>query len=269
LDRRLIAGAAGIVALLIVLLFFMVSGKKAPETVKPWIEVQEYIKQAEKGIEEKDFLKAKEMYSKVIEEYPDTKFVETAQKELEELNIKILFSPLKTQNSTVYIVKAGDSLEKIAKKFNTTVGLLMRSNNLKSDLIHPGKRLKVTTAKFSLITDKSQNMLTLKADGEVLKVYTVATGIDNGTPVGKFKIINKLMDPVWYKTGAIVPSGSPENILGSRWMGLSEPGYGIHGTTKPESIGKHVTAGCVRMHNNDVEELYSIVPVGTEVTIVD
>jgi lipoprotein-anchoring transpeptidase ErfK/SrfK len=52
-------------------------------------------------------------------------------------------------------------------------------------------------------------------------------------------------------------------------MGISHPGYGIHGSTDPSSIGKQATAGCVRMHNRDVEELYAIVPVGTEVVIED
>ncbi|MBM3248214.1 MAG: L,D-transpeptidase, partial [Candidatus Omnitrophica bacterium] len=57
--------------------------------------------------------------------------------------------------------------------------------------------------------------------------------------------------------------------LGTRWMGFDIPEYGIHGTTEPESIGKQATKGCVRMINKDVEELYSILPVGTEVTIID
>ena len=52
-------------------------------------------------------------------------------------------------------------------------------------------------------------------------------------------------------------------------MGIEEEGYGIHGSVDPDAIGSQVTAGCVRMLKQDVEELYAIVPVGTEVTIVD
>ena len=74
---------------------------------------------------------------------------------------------------------------------------------------------------------------------------------------------------MWYKTGAIVPAGSPENILGSRWLGISEPGYGIHGTTEPETIGTYQTKGCIRMRNADVEELFVIIPTGADVVIVD
>ena len=87
--------------------------------------------------------------------------------------------------------------------------------------------------------------------------------------MGTFKIITRIPNPVWYTQGAVVPTDSPENVLGSRWMGIDKKGYGIHGTIDPEAIGKQATAGCVRMTNRDAEELFDIVPVGTEVTIVD
>jgi lipoprotein-anchoring transpeptidase ErfK/SrfK len=87
--------------------------------------------------------------------------------------------------------------------------------------------------------------------------------------VGNFKIVNKLINPPWFKAGAVVPPESPDNILGSRWMGFNLTGYGIHGTTEEETIGRQITQGCVRMTNSEVEELFAIVPTGTEVTIVD
>ena len=89
------------------------------------------------------------------------------------------------------------------------------------------------------------------------------------SPVGTFKVVNRIPNPVWYTQGAVVPPESPENVLGTRWLGIDKQGYGIHGTTEPEAVGKQVTAGCVRMRNPDVEELFDIIPVGTEVTIVD
>ena len=97
----------------------------------------------------------------------------------------------------------------------------------------------------------------------------MSTGKDNNTPIGNFKIVNKLVNPTWFRTGAVIPPDSPENILGSRWMGLSKKGYGIHGSTDETSIGKQVTQGCIRMKNKDVEELYIIVPQNAKVTIVD
>ena len=119
------------------------------------------------------------------------------------------------------------------------------------------------------MVDKSQNQLLLTEDNQFFKVYTVATGLNNSTPVGTFKIINKIVNPVWYRQGAVVPPDSPENILGTRWMGWDKQGFGIHGSVDPTAMGHQVTAGCVRMTNSDVEELFTLVPTGTEVTIVD
>ena len=148
--------------------------------------------------------------------------------------------------------------------------MILKANNLKSPgVVHLGRKLKIHNEKFGIVVDKSQNILTLKSGDKIVKTYHVSTGINNCTPVGTFKIITKIINPTWYTTGSVVPPDSPKNILGSRWLGLSEKGYGIHGTTEPQSIGRQVTSGCIRMKNSDAEELYQIVPEGTEVVIID
>ena len=224
------------------------------------------------GLYEKigNILKAKEAYQKIIERFPNSKRIAKAQEASENMNIKILFSPVITLDTIRYEVRKGDTLIKIAKKFNTTVDIISRANELKTTTIKVGDKLRVSKGKFSIVVDKSQNILTLKSGEEIVKTYRVATGKSSSTPVGVFKITNKVINPPWYPTsGGVVPAGSPKNILGSRWLGISKPGYGIHGTTQPESIGKSVTEGCIRMKNSDVEELYSIVLEGTQVTIVN
>lgn len=174
-----------------------------------------------------------------------------------------------TPKSITYQIRPGDTLNKIAREHKTTVELIMKSNHINDSLIVPGRKLKIWNAPFSILVDKSQNTLLLKSDEEVIKTYIVSTGKNNCTPAGTFKITNKLLNPTWFKSGAILPPGSAENVLGTRWMGFDLAGYGIHGTTEPKELGKQVTQGCVRLSNSDVEELYSIVPPGTEVTIVD
>ncbi len=182
---------------------------------------------------------------------------------------KSLLSPEADAHSIRYEVKSGDNLTTISKKNNTTIELLKKINNLPNDKLMPGMKLKIPAYKFSVVVDKSQNSLILKGDEEVLKTYTVSTGTDNSTPIGVFKITDRLVNPTWYKAGAVVPHGSPENVLGTRWLGFTLKGYGIHGTTEPEKLGQQVTAGCVRMRNEEVEELYGFLASGTEVTIVD
>jgi len=194
---------------------------------------------------------------------------EEAQAALQHRHLENLFSPTITALDTTYTIQPGDTLGAIAKRFHTTVELLKRANQLSSDLILPGRKLKVTNAAFTIVVDCSANTLILHANGEPFKTYQVSTGTHRTTPLGTFTIVNKVPDPPWYKVGAVVPANSPENILGTRWLGLSQAGYGIHGTTEPATLGQAVTAGCVRMANADVEELFTIVPLGTEVAIVE
>ncbi|EGW37592.1 L,D-transpeptidase [Desulfosporosinus sp. OT] len=107
---------------------------------------------------------------------------------------------------------------------------------------------------YSIIVSKSNRQLYLLQDGNVIKTYPVGIGkMLTATPTGTFKIINKAPNP-----------GGPFGVM---WMGLSKPHYGIHGTNDPQSIGKQVSKGCVRMFNSDVIELSKIVPIGVRVTI--
>lgn len=216
-------------------------------------------------------LKAKKMLKAIINNFSNTDIIKNVQEELENLNMQILFSPVSTKYDIVYKVEKGDTLTGIAKKYNTTVDLIKRSNNLENDTIFPDMKLKIIDSEFSILVIKSQYMLTLKLGDEILKNYEISTGKGgyDSTPVGKFRITTKLIDPVWYKNGKAFPPQSPKNVLGSRWLGLSKKGYGIHGTTKPDTIGKPMTQGCIRMYNSDVEELYSIVPKGILVTIIE
>ena len=216
-----------------------------------------------------DKLKAKEIYQSILTEYPDYENIEQVQKELEDLNMQIIFSNTPTPKTVIYEVQSGDTLGELAKKFGTTINLIKKSNHLKSDIIRIGQRLRVWTGSFNILVDKSQNKLLLKEGDEVLKVYDVSTGKESSTPIGEFKILTKLVDPVWFNRGIVLPPESPQNVLGSRWLGFNMPGYGLHGTIDPESIGRQITAGCVRMRNKDVEELYEILPLGTEVVIIN
>ncbi len=218
---------------------------------------------------QQQWMEARAMYQTLLERFPESPLLSNTQARLGQVNIALLFSPVVTELDTLQEVQPGDTLGKIAAANSTTVEFLKKANGLKSDVIQPRQKLKIPKGRFSIVVDKSQNQLLLTEDNRFIKSYTVATGKENSTPVGTFKIVTKIPNPVWYKQDAVVPPESPENILGSRWMGIDKKGYGIHGSTDPTSLGQHATAGCVRMANGDVEELFSIIPIGTEVTIVD
>jgi len=216
-----------------------------------------------------NLIEAKLLYQKLVNDHPEASSVGDWQKKAEEINLKLLFSSTLTPKSVSYKIKPGDTLNKIARHYKTTAELIMKSNNISDSLIIPGRQIKVWNAPFSILVSKSSNLLWVKCDEEVFKTYIVSTGKNNSSPVGTFKIINKLVNPTWFKAGAVVPASSPENVLGTRWMGFDLAGYGIHGTVEPKELGKQVTQGCVRLQNSDVEELYSYIPVGTEVSIIN
>jgi lipoprotein-anchoring transpeptidase ErfK/SrfK len=109
--------------------------------------------------------------------------------------------------------------------------------------------------------------LAILEDGEVVKVYPVAVGkSETPSPAGDFTIINHAVNPVYRHEGKEVAPGK-DNPLGTRWMGLSAKGYGIHGTNVQSSVGKIASHGCFRMKKKDVEELYRKVQVGDAVSI--
>jgi len=108
--------------------------------------------------------------------------------------------------------------------------------------------------------------LSLYKDGNLVKEYPLCLGKQSTpTPAGKYRIIYKAVNPYWLNKGDVVPPG-PQNPLGVRWMGITR-GIGIHGNNKPESIGTYASAGCIRMFNRDVVEVYNQVTVNTPVNI--
>jgi lipoprotein-anchoring transpeptidase ErfK/SrfK len=109
--------------------------------------------------------------------------------------------------------------------------------------------------------------LALIEDGRVLKVYRVAVGkLSTPTATGAFRIVRRLSNPAYYQPGIVIPPGKG-NPLGTRWLGLDQPGFGIHGTNAPGTVGRFASHGCIRMRNRDVEELFARVRVGDVVEL--
>ncbi|WP_025699288.1 L,D-transpeptidase, partial [Paenibacillus forsythiae] len=122
-----------------------------------------------------------------------------------------------------------------------------------------------------IVVNKKVNMLAFFDGGKLVKEFPVATGKERSlTPEGRFKIVNKIKNRPYYKEH--IPGGDPANPLGDRWLGLDAYGtrgttYAIHGNNKESSIGKYVSAGCIRMHNDDIHWLFPQVKKNTTVVI--
>lgn len=165
-----------------------------------------------------------------------------------------------------------------------------RAERLLSDALEDGSsmvRLSVHTVKPditeetmlpTIVVHVDTNRLDLYQGFQVTHSWDVATAKPGWTtPVGEWSLYQKRENPTWYNPAldtwgadlpAVVPGG-PGNPMGTRALYITAPGLiRIHGTTSPESIGRYASHGCIRMHNEQVEELYDLVPVGTKVIIM-
>ncbi|MDQ0232560.1 L,D-transpeptidase family protein [Metabacillus malikii] len=122
-----------------------------------------------------------------------------------------------------------------------------------------------------IIINKTTNQLAYFENGVFIRSFSVATGKQASyTPEGTFTIVNKIKNRPYYSGN--IAGGDPNNPLGNRWLGLNARGtngdtYAIHGNNNPNSIGKYVSNGCIRMYDEEIEWLFNRVPVHTTVHI--
>ncbi len=133
------------------------------------------------------------------------------------------------------------------------------------DLVTQPTRLEISLSRRRVILYRENNPI---------KSYPVAVGRKGWeTPIGNFQVMQMVQNPKWIHplTGQAIPGGAPENPLGRYWIGFWTNGQdwiGFHGTPNPETVGTAASHGCIRMYSKDVEELFSQVSVGTQVTVV-
>lgn len=186
-------------------------------------------------------------------------------------------TPCSVPKAAFHKVEAGDTVEKIARKYKVNVGQIKVLNRLNDKMvIRYGQVLKVLPGDVEYKVSRSLLNATLYIDGVFIRRYPVGIGPGNATPVGTYVIETKVTNPDWWYDGKRVPFGDANNILGTRWMGFAAneqtpqgAGLGVHGTAFPESVPGRESKGCVRMHNKDVDELYDLMPQGGKVLIYD
>jgi L,D-transpeptidase ErfK/SrfK len=185
---------------------------------------------------------------------------------------------------TVYNIKAGDTLGSIGARFGVARATLIEMNQLTSpyalaagqSLVVDNTHIAVANLQVSLTINIAQRLLVL-TEGERARAYPITVGRRTWpTPVGAFTIMSKETDPVWDVPVSIQRemaqqgkpvitrmAASPANPLGRHWLGLSLPSLGIHGTNAPSSIYAFASHGCIRMHPEDIADLFQRVSVGT------
>ncbi len=169
-------------------------------------------------------------------------------------------------------VLQGEYLYQLASEYEVERADLEILNEDATNGLHAGDQLIIGSVVFQespyvIEVSLEKCQLTLHYDGQSLLTFPVAVGRGVSTPSGIYTIKRKVEDPALYWEGEYIQPLSPINGLGKWWLELSNPQYGIHGTNKPWEIGKRISHGCIRMFNEDVTLLQSLVPIGTRVVI--
>jgi lipoprotein-anchoring transpeptidase ErfK/SrfK len=182
-----------------------------------------------------------------------------------------------------YTIKAGDRLINIARNYDVPHDILLDINKIASaGTIRADQKIKVLKGPFNVRITKSAFRLDLYLGDLYVRSYPVGLGVDGGTPTGVWKVKDRLSNPTYYPSASatdkrIVAPDDPNNPLGEHWIGLEgvegeavgHDGYGIHGTIDDSSIGKAMSLGCVRMHNQDVAFIFKcLMPGKSKVTVM-
>ncbi len=164
-----------------------------------------------------------------------------------------------------YRVQPGDTLQTVARRYNVPPGLLAKINGVQ-DPLEPGQELKVVRGPFNAVVDLAARELTLILDGRYAGRFTIGLGTDQPQLQGNYEVQNKTINPTYYGANQIINAEHPNNPLGERWIGLGER-IGLHGTDNPEMVGQEGGPGYIRLGRRDIEDLYDILSVGSQVVV--
>ena len=189
-----------------------------------------------------------------------------------------------------YTIRPGDFLIAIGARFGVPPDLIAKQNAIAYDaIIYPGQRLRIDNPHIApallgdgVLINIPQRMLFRYSQGKLIGAYPVGLGKPSWpTPSGEFEIVSRVHNKTWVVPKSIqeemeregkavlteVPPG-PDNPLGAHWLGLSMWGYGIHGTIAPSSVYHFRSHGCIRLHPDDIAELFERTQVGTSGQLV-
>lgn len=215
---------------------------------------------------------------------------EALRAKLGALNADLVFSPRVTPNDPmceVYEIQSGDRLSKISQKreLATHWKLIQRVNGMSNpNRIRVGQKLKLVRGPFHAVVHKGDYRLDIYHGSPespenwiYIRSFDVGLGKEDGTPLGTFIVArnSKVENPAWVNprnpSERYAPN-DPENPIGDYWLGLeglgdsaSFVGYGLHGTIEPDSIGEQASLGCVRLNNDDIEQVFELLEEGVSV----
>jgi len=159
------------------------------------------------------------------------------------------------------------SISKASRLLMAAFAVLVATPSVAQTALTPTTNEASDLAQRVVLISIPDRKLAVLEDGVVLVQFPVAVGAATSpSPTGEFQIVNRVSNPTYYHAGSVIPMGK-DNPVGTRWLGLSQKGYGIHGTNAPHSVGRAASHGCIRLRNRDMERLFTMVRVGDVVKI--
>lgn len=231
-----------------------------------------------------DALTARRIFADALNAGLPVEMRESVRGELCKLADTAIFSQLVLPGDGLaefYVVNRGDTLASIAKRFRITPELIARVNALTNkDRLAVGTPLKVVHGPFCGRVFKQDFRLDILLDGVTVRSFRVGLGTNGSTPTGKWLVRDKLANPGWTdpRTNEYYHPDAPDNPIGDYWIGLEgvdgdavgKRGFGVHGTIDPDSIGKQMSLGCVRLAPEDIEAVFRMFVIGdSTLEIVD
>jgi outer membrane protein assembly factor BamD (BamD/ComL family) len=201
---------------------------------------------------------------------PESAARDDAEFILGEINMRELRSPEQTANAELYTIKRGDSIWKLERQFKVPGDLIVGINRLNPNALTVGQQIKIPRLDISLVVDKSRRTLTVRNQNAFLKKYRIGVNRDESVVrAGDLRVSAKFPKGIDYfdpDTNTNFKAGDPNHPLGLHYIQLRRD-LGIHGTNDPAIIGTYMSRGTIALENQDIEELYGLVSVGTPVTI--
>ena len=240
---------------------------------------RELFQRGRQAMAEEDYIGARSLLSQAVALGLDEGAEKAARELLNAAADKWLFSP-GVFAGDVYCenhqVKSGELLSTIGKRYKVPYELLMRINGIKdARKVAAGRRIKVVRGPFHLVVERKRFLMSVYLGDVLVRSRSVGLGsAGRGTPTGLWRAEagKKQVNPEWTDpdSGEHYYPDDPENPLGERWVGLEglegnakgRSGFGIHGTIKPDEIGRGASRGCIRLHNGDMAELFDLVTAG-------
>jgi lipoprotein-anchoring transpeptidase ErfK/SrfK len=235
--------------------------------------------------EPQEIITARDKLSEMLTMPMSDKQQRSIKQQLAALSNEWLFSRQVHASDTLcelYEVQVGDMFRKISKKCKVPHEFLMKINNISDPRsLRAGETIKIVKGPFSCRISRSTFTMDLYLQDTYVRSFVVGLGRPSmETPTGCWlvKSDGKLIQPTWTdpETGKTYQAHDLDYPLGARWIGLEgiegqakgRTGFAIHGTKKPEEIGKAVSRGCIRLDNKDVILMYDLLMPGSSQVIV-